>query len=157
MGEGRQSWILGFAVDENRWKIKEQGLAMDEIGKVNLDRGLAMDEKGLYLGVEAVLSLVILVMLLSAPYAKTGIRMDELMVMQKAHDLLKVWGMDSSWNEDSMAEDFRFVFPNKGGGITIGGKEVEAAECRNQDEAYFIKGYLIDSESGLEEIVLRIC
>lgn len=116
-----------------------------------------MDEEGLYLGVEAVLSLVILVMLLAVPYAKTDIRMDELVIMQKAHDLLKVWGMDSSWDEEEMAEDFRFVFPNKGGGITIGGKDVEAAECRNQDEAHSIKGYLIDSESRLAEVVLTVC
>ncbi len=96
-----------------------------------------MKNKGAYSSVEAILSLLILLaVFLSAPATQEP-SLERLYLLQKEHDLLKLWAKRGIPSRDEMIADFEFAFPGKSGEIRVNesltsigklGKEAVSAE-----------------------------
>lgn len=81
----------------------------------------------MHLTLEALMSLILLVFFIAVPLQGGGDveeKLNDLYIIQKEHDLMKVWGMGEELNEEMLREDFEFVFPKKGGIVEVNGGKV---------------------------------
>ena len=81
--------------------------------------------KGIILSIEATVSLLCLTAIIIASCheesSETG--SEEVLLLQKADDLLKIWAKKASFEEQEMASDFSLAFPQQSGKIIVNGKE----------------------------------
>lgn len=79
----------------------------------------------MHLTIESLLSLILLVIVIAVPIPERndGKKLDELYIIQKEHDLLKIWFSEEGLEENEMINDFMFVFSEKNGKIIINGVE----------------------------------
>lgn len=112
-----------------------------------------MNCNGIHLTLEALLSLILLVLFISVPFysgEKNGKKLDGLYIIQKENDLLKVWMQEKELNEDVLKEDFEFVFPENNGVIEINGKKLGIGKSFGTKEvisskaSFFINGILYE-------------
>ena len=80
--------------------------------------------RGFHLSTEALITLVFAVMLFSLPAQKCSPSMNELLIMQKESDLLKLWAKDYCPNSESIKKDFRLAFPGNRGVVNMCGKKL---------------------------------
>ena len=101
--------------------------------------------KGIYLSFEAILSMLILVSLLIVLQGNDfneGKKLDDLYIIQKSHDLIKVASIKGNFNEEELAEDFEFVFNGMSGEVILNGNELLVNEKSSEAivvEAAFFK------------------
>lgn len=116
-----------------------------------------MRNRGLYLSFECLFSLLILIMIITTPINFGRESLEEIYVLQKQHDLIKVWIKERDFSENTLRSDFEFVFPGKSGIIKLGEREIEIG---NLEEGYSTKGiakaYYLNQELELEEMQLIV-
>ncbi len=111
--------------------------------------------KGFYLSTEAILSLALLSALLIAQpplQAPADAGLEELHVLQRENDLLKVWLMEASFDEKEMRHDFMFAFPGNSGKIAVDGVETVVGEEGKEG----IASSLLFFDSEMQEHRIRL-
>ena len=83
-----------------------------------------MNNRGFYFTFEAAITLLLAISLIATLQFPQPESIDSLLIKQKQHDLLTVWILSRNFNAAEMEGDFRFVFPQSGGFIEIGGEKV---------------------------------
>lgn len=78
-----------------------------------------MKAKGFYSSTEAILSLLTLLAVLLSVGEPREPSLENLYILQKEHDLLKVWAKKGIPPMEEMVADFEFVFPGKSGEIKV--------------------------------------
>ena len=118
----------------------------------------AMRSSGLYLSLEAIFSLIILISLLVIPTQLREQNLDELYIMQKQNDLLKIWVRERNFEEANLKSDFLFVFPNQKGLIEFGNKKIVIGKLEglNNYRKSVAIGHYLDGELELREIKLTV-
>ncbi|MFH1224502.1 MAG: hypothetical protein V1676_01735 [Candidatus Diapherotrites archaeon] len=84
-----------------------------------------MNASAFHLGIEAVFSLLVLALLLSAPVPAADSSLSRLQLLQKQQDLLAVWVAFGNPDAETMRADFVFVFPGRAGIIGFAGDKFE--------------------------------
>lgn len=81
-----------------------------------------MKRKGIFFTLDSLLFLaVVSLLVLSLPTRGNPADAAEFLALQKSHDLLRVWLTEGKFDEEEMARDFYFVFPEKEGYIELNG------------------------------------
>ncbi len=117
-----------------------------------------MNSCGLHLSLEAIFSLIILISLLVIPIQLREQNLDELYIMQKQNDLLKVWIRGRNLSKENLKSDFLFVFPNQKGLIEFSGEKIvigELAGFANYRKSVAV-GHYLDDGLKLREIKLTV-
>ena len=91
-----------------------------------------MKSNAFYLSSEAMLSLLVLVAVVSAAETRESDGFENLYIMQKQHDLLKIWAKKKIPMLQEMASDFMFAFPQKSGAVGVNGVWVELGEQKGE-------------------------
>ena len=83
------------------------------------------NDRGFYLLVDILLSIIFVfaLVLLVQPQAKEGYQ--ELLLSQKAHDLLIVWQKSNELSLKEMQSDFEFFLNGKSGEIELDGETIK--------------------------------
>ena len=81
-----------------------------------------MNCKGMWLSIEAGLSLMILALLVLHSAPKQGQNLEDLYIIQKENDLLRVWAKEWPVSIQEMERDFTESFGGKSGELWIGGE-----------------------------------
>jgi hypothetical protein len=110
---------------------------------------------GAYFSIEALLSLFILLaaaLLMPGPRAPS---MQELHLLQKEHDLLKVWAKKGVPPIEEMANDFELAFPKKSGEISVNGRTVKIGKTGGEKA---VSSEMLFFDSGMEKtrVSLRV-
>ena len=98
-----------------------------------------MKNNAFYLSFEAMLSLLVLVAVVSAIETEENDAFENLYILQKEHDLLKIWAKKKIPMLQEMASDFMFAFPKKGGKVGVNnvwvrvGKQEGEAVCSSMN------------------------
>jgi hypothetical protein len=88
-----------------------------------------VDEKAVVFSLEAAISLIALLAIITAAARFTGQEsLMEIILLQKEDDLLKAWAKQGILEEEKMVEDFLFVFPEHSGRIIVNKKEIILGE-----------------------------
>lgn len=96
--------------------------------------------KGFWLSLDAFLALfVVFAVLLSLPTLRQN-DFTELAVLQKQHDLLKVWQATQTIEIGEMRQDARFVFPNQSFELAVENETVEQKLNAFQPNASTVEG-----------------
>ena len=111
--------------------------------------------RGIYLSVEAILSLLILAALLAVAAPAEKESMQELYIFQKENDLLKIWARDGLPPAEEMVSDFEFAFPQASGAIEIDGEAIEIGEQGGED-AVSASVYFFDEKMRRREIKVKV-
>ncbi len=116
-----------------------------------------MNSRGLHLTFEAMLSLLILFAILSIPAHNQIENLDELHILQKQDDLLKMWLSERTFDPEKMQEDFEFVFPNSSGVIEIGKAKIAVGKSGEEHrEVYSASGFALDEKLNAVKIRISI-
>ncbi len=78
-----------------------------------------MNKKAFIYSFEALLSLTILINFLLLISTPINVSFNSIYLLQKQHDLLKVWSYSKTFNANELIEDFKFVFPQNNGKIVL--------------------------------------
>jgi len=74
---------------------------------------------GICLSMEAMFSMIVLIMLLVIPAPAHESALEKVYIMQKAGDLMRAWVRDGQMNETAIRSDFEFVFPGRMGEVEL--------------------------------------
>ncbi|MBU0636072.1 hypothetical protein KKE06_03530, partial [Candidatus Micrarchaeota archaeon] len=74
---------------------------------------------GFWLSLDGILAIIIIVSVLLSLPILTEKDFTELVVLQKQHDLLKVWHIQKTVDIAEMQEDIEWLFPNQGFVLTV--------------------------------------
>jgi hypothetical protein len=86
----------------------------------------ALNEHALAIAIEAIFALLLAATIASFPIQENNnAKVEELLILQKENDLLKVWLQQQTLQEKELLSDFEFVFPNRTGTISVAGKKIE--------------------------------
>ena len=91
-----------------------------------------MNDSGAYASVEALLSLFTLLGAALLTPESSAPSMQELYILQKEHDLLKVWAKKGVPPIEEMINDFELAFPKKSGEISVNGRTVKIGKDRGE-------------------------
>lgn len=80
--------------------------------------------KGFYLSMEAIISLIILISILTVPLESERVNLMDVYIFQQENDLLKIWTIRGEFNAGEMTSDFKFLFRGKSGIVEIGGSKI---------------------------------
>lgn len=115
---------------------------------------LVIKEKGFSFALEALISLMILIALLSIPIEQKENDLEKIYCLQKENDLIKVWIKTKNFNEKEMEKDFRKMFPFQKGEIKIKGKKIAIKGMQGENE---LKSSGFYFENGkLKEISVKV-
>lgn len=81
---------------------------------------------------EAGFSLIAMAIVLAGIQAVEKESLSELLVMQKEHDLIKVWAKQEIPKEEDMEMDFIAAFPGSSGAIAVNGKKTLIGEQKGK-------------------------
>lgn len=117
-----------------------------------------MNNRAIYLSVEAIISLIILISILALPSESREQNLDDLHVLQKQNDLLKVWTMERDFSAANLESDFLFVFPQQSGLVEFENKKIEIGKSGSLGnyKKSVASGYYIDDELRMKEIRLIV-
>lgn len=113
-------------------------------------------ERGFYLTLEAVISFIILVMIVIAAGNVSNSKNNEIYIMQKENDLLKVWFVDGLDSELEMVSDFEFAFPNNCKILEINGMIIFTSKMKCEGNAVSSSGKFINEFLQVSEIKLTV-
>jgi hypothetical protein len=110
--------------------------------------------RGISPSIEAALSLLVLTaVILSTPNAESP-GLQDLLILQKEHDLMRIWAREGIPEINEMKSDFKFAFGNKGGKIEVNGRVVligpESKEAISAQMDFF------DWNLGKRKVVLTV-
>ena len=83
-----------------------------------------MNRKAFFLSIEAGISLLVLALVIIAPFGQQQPDLDELHLLQKEHDLLLLWARERAGAEQ-VQKDFSFVFPSLSGEAQLNGEKIK--------------------------------
>lgn len=105
----------------------------------------------MHLTMEALLSLILLVFLITVPMQgkDSGEKLGDLYIIQKEHDLMKVWFLEGNFSTDVLVRDFEFVFPGKSGFVEVNGGKVFVGRLSSEkvvssNGVFFVDGKRFD-------------
>ncbi|MBN2067422.1 MAG: hypothetical protein JW744_03070 [Candidatus Diapherotrites archaeon] len=114
-----------------------------------------MKSEGFYLSIEAIASMLMLVILLSMPLPESRNYMQDLHDFKKGNDLLILWARQgTSLNLEQMRKDFEFAFPGKSALISLDSEK--AVVGKQGREAIASKAFFFGSALEKHEISLAI-
>lgn len=113
-------------------------------------------ERGFYLTLEAVISFIILVMIVIAAGNVSNSKNNEIYILQKENDLLKVWFVDGLDSELEMVSDFEFAFPNNCKILEVNSIRIFASEMKCTGDAVSSSGKFINEFLQVSEIKLTV-
>lgn len=120
-------------------------------------RGCAVGSAGIYLSIEAVFSMLVLVMLLAVPLSAQKPNLERVYLMQKENDLLAAWARERQQDGNEIASDFMFVFPGKSGEVEMDrGKPITIGEPGRAGEKSVVSGHYVDGGIRLVRIKLTV-
>lgn len=114
----------------------------------------AFKEKGFSFTLEALISLIVLISVISVPIEGKENTMEKIYTIQKENDLIKVWIKTENFNEKEIKEDFKKMFPFQKGEIFIEGKKIEVDGVKAEN-ALKNSGFYY-SEGKLKEISVKV-
>jgi hypothetical protein len=110
--------------------------------------------KGISPSLEAALSLLVLVaIILSTPSAESP-GLQNLLILQKEHDLMRIWARGGLPEIEEMASDFKFAFGNRSGKINVNGRVVSIGP--ESKEAISAQMDFFDWNLGRKKVVLTV-
>lgn len=109
--------------------------------------------KGFAFTLEALISLMILVMIISIPIEESKNDLEKIYSLQKENDLIKVWIKTKNFNKTELEKDFKKMFPFQKGEIIIDGKKTEITGEKGENE---IKSTGFYYENELKEISVKV-
>ena len=112
--------------------------------------------RGFYLSLEAVISFIVLVMIVIAAGSIAHSKNNEIYILQKENDLLKVWFVDGLDSEMEMRSDFQFVFPNNCKILEVNGVMIFTSEMECSGDAVSSSGSFINEFLQVSEIRLTV-
>lgn len=113
-----------------------------------------MKPDGFALSLEAILSLLLLAGIASmASFEHQNNSLNELLLLQKENDLLKVWVKEKTFDLNGMKSDFEFVFPQKSGKIFLNGGEISIGKSIGKKA---VSSNAVFFSKNLEKTVLRV-
>ncbi|MBI2598449.1 MAG: hypothetical protein HYW50_04605 [Candidatus Diapherotrites archaeon] len=115
-----------------------------------------MKTDGYYFSLEATIALFLILMITLALTTNTSTKTKDVLVLQKMHDLLLVWAKERDFSEQTLKQDFEFVFPAKGGLIEIDGKTVEIRKSTAKGRKISEEINYLGKELEYKKIVLTI-
>ena len=111
--------------------------------------------KGFYLSLGELIALLLVASALLALPESEEPSFKELVVLQKEHDLLKVWGKTLEFEEKELVQDFQEVFPNRSGFVEIDGKKLSVGE-KQEASLVVAEGWLFDSTMNLRHLRIGV-
>ncbi len=103
---------------------------------------------------EAALSLLVLAaVILSTPSAESP-GLQNLLILQKEHDLMRVWARNGIPGIGGMESDFRFAFGNNSGKIEVNGEAVSIGP--ESKEAVSAQMEFFDSKLNRKRVTLTV-
>lgn len=113
-----------------------------------------MKSNGISPSFEAALSLLVLAaVILSTPSAESP-NLQNLLILQKEHDLMRVWARNGIPEIEEMELDFRFAFGNRSGKIEVDGQAVSIGP--ESEEAVSAQMEFFDSRLNRKRITLTV-
>ncbi len=109
--------------------------------------------KGFTFTLEALISLMLLVMIISIPIEENKNDLEKIYVLQKENDLIKVWIKTKNFDEKELEKDFKKMFPFQKGEIIINGKKTEIKGKKGENE---IKSNGFYYENELKKISVKV-
>lgn len=120
-------------------------------------RCCAVGTAGIYLSIEAVFSMLVLVMLLAVPLSAQKPNLERVYLVQKENDLLAAWARERQQDGNEITSDFMFVFPGKSGEVEMeGGEPIAIGEPGRAGEKSVVSGHYVDGEMRLIGIKLTV-
>lgn len=114
-----------------------------------------MNAKGLYASVEAMLSLLLLVAVLLSIQETEEPSLENLYLLQKENDLLKLWVKNGIPPKEEMVADFALVFPGKSGEIRVNESIISVGNYKG-NEAMASEILFIDSQLNKTRVALLV-
>lgn len=114
----------------------------------------AIKEKGFNFTLEALISLMILIAVLSVPVEKNPVDLEKIYCIQKENDLIKIWIKTKKFDEKEMQEDFKKMFPFQKGEITLKEKKIEV-NGKNGANELKTSGFYFEN-GKLKEISVKV-
>ena len=82
-------------------------------------------QKGFYFSLELIIAFIFLALLFSQNIQNNDFLLNEVLVLQKQNDLLKIWTLQKETRPDTMAYDYQVIFPDRKALIYINGTKLE--------------------------------
>jgi len=114
----------------------------------------AIKEKGFNFTLEALISLMILIAVISVPIEKNSADLEKIYVLQKENDLIKVWIKTKKFDEKEMKEDFKKMFLFQKGEIIVKEKKIEINGEKGLNELK-TNGFYFEKEQ-VKEISVKV-
>jgi hypothetical protein len=111
-------------------------------------------EKGFSFTLEALISFIVLIAIISIPVQENENNMEKIYTIQKENDLIKIWIKTEEFSEKGMKEDFRKMFPFQKGEVFIDGKKIEIEGTKGENELKNSGFYY--SQGKLKEISVKV-
>ena len=115
-----------------------------------------MSAKGIYLSIEATLSLLLLLAVVISEREAQEPSTQELYIFQKENDLLKLWAKKGMPPIEEMASDFEFAFPGKSGEIGLDGELLKIGKLEYGSGAISSEIEFFNSKLGKKRVRLRV-
>lgn len=117
-----------------------------------------MNERAVYFSLEVILSFILLVALIAFPLHRNEGKADELVLVQKEHDLIKVWVKERCFSKDEMEKDFLQNFPSNAGIIEFEGKKifVNSTYLNFKAQRISVKGFYLDGFLKVQGLSLTV-
>ena len=74
---------------------------------------------GFYLLFESTLATILAFIVILSAKTSVDDGLDQIIVLQKAHDLLLIWSKERDFSKDTLEKDFKTSFPGKSGIIEV--------------------------------------
>lgn len=129
---------------------------MSEKLKVGFAMSENVNSKGFYLTLEAMISFIVLVMIVIAAGNISNSKNNEIYILQKENDLLKIWFVNGLDSELEIISDFEFAFPNNCKSLEINGIRMFSSEMKCMGDAVSSSGTFINEVLQVSEIKLTV-
>lgn len=113
-----------------------------------------MRNNGFYASMEALLSLLLLAAMLLTVREAKGPSLENLYILQKENDLLKLWAKEGIPAGEEMTGDFELAFPGRGGEIRVNDIIIPIGD--SSKEAVSSEILFIDSHLNKTKVVLAV-
>ncbi|MFH1752384.1 MAG: hypothetical protein ABH821_05615 [archaeon] len=91
-----------------------------------------MQLKGIVFSLESLITLTILLLIVLQSMPSNS-NLEDLIVLQKSNDLLKVWCKEKSFDLENMKKDFKLIFPENQGVIELSRQKLNV----NSEKSFF--------------------
>ncbi|MEW6294801.1 MAG: hypothetical protein AB1467_00715 [Candidatus Diapherotrites archaeon] len=117
-----------------------------------------MNEKAAYFSLEVLLSFILLIGIIAFPVHRSEAGTDELVLVQKEHDLIKVWVKERNFSKEEIEKDFLQNFPSNAGLIEFEGRKifVNSKHLNLKGQKVSVKGFYLDDSLKVQELRLTV-